>query len=373
VRWLLIVIARVVTKRDDARLASFVTAAAALFLLLVLADDAFHLTIVRAPASAMFLTVAVAMAVAGVGPWLAWPRRRGRTVQLQCANGRLEARRLRIAAGDVRAVSVALAAQGASVAIEHGPCVTFFEVERAEDAARIAATLSAAPTPASEVVVVSTSRRVSLVQAMVSLVTLVSAPLYYLGATRVDLADGAVADPKALFGLLGVVAAGLSFLFLVARQWWPNQGGALGSSSAWEAHAAIHRERAEQAGHGDAEPPTTNVEHVRIGVLGRGDEGVGAWLARLDAIPTEHHAYRGDALEKDVLWDALGDAAATVDARMAAARVLRRRYGEEEGALVRVVDDPEVRQRVEAALHEHDDAESRIETLGPLFRARRLI
>ena len=45
---------------------------------------------------------------------------------------------------------------------------------------------------------------------------------------------------------------------------------------------------------------------------------------------------------------------------MAAARVLRRRYGEERGALV----------RIDAALDEHDDAERRIERLGPLFRAR---
>ena len=30
---------------------------------------------------------------------------------------------------------------------------------------------------------------------------------------------------------------------------------------------------------------------------------VGAWLARLDAIPNEQHAYRGDAMRKDVLWE----------------------------------------------------------------------
>ena len=64
--------------------------------------------------------------------------------------------------------------------------------------------------------------------------------------------------------------------------------------------------------------------------------------------------------KRDVLWEALADAAAPVDTRMAAARVLRRRYGEERGALV----------RIDAALDEHDDAERRIERLGPLFRAR---
>lgn len=367
-------IARVVTKRDDARLASFVTAAAALFLLVVLADDAFHLTLVRAPASAMFLTVACAMALAGVGPWLAWSRRTGRTVQLRCANGAVETQRLRIVARDVRAVSVAPAAQGASVAIEHGRRVTFLEVERAEDGTRIAATLRAAHPQTSGVVVLPSARGASVVQAVVSLIALASAPLYFLGAIHVDFSGGLVAEPKALFGLLGVVSAGLSFLFLMARQIWPNQAVVLGRRSAWETHAALHRERAEQAARDDVvEPAPGPAEHVRIGGLGRGDEGVGAWLARLDAIPTEQHAYRGDALKKDVLWDALADATAPVDARMGAARVLRHRYGEEEGALVRVVDDPEVRLRVEAALDDHDDAERRIETLGPLFRARRLL
>jgi hypothetical protein len=367
------VIARVVTRRDDARLASFVTAAAALFLLVVLADDAFHLALVRGPTRAMFPAVAFAMALAGVGPWLAWSRRKGRTVQLRCANGLLEARHLRIAARDVRAVSVAPAAQGASVAIKHGQRVTFLELERLEDGARIRETLrSAAQPPTSDVVVLSGSRGVSVAQAIISLVALVTAPLYYLGATQAGL-DGMVADPKALFGLLGVFAAEVSFVLLIARQRGPHQAVRIGGRSAWAAHAALHRERAEQAANADAEPPASPAEHVRIVGLERGDEDVGAWLARLDAIPTEQHAYRGDALKKDVLWDALEDAAAPVDTRMAAARVLRRRYGEAEGALVRVVDDPDVRLRVEAALDDHDDAERRIETLGPLFRARRLL
>ena len=363
-------IARVVTKRDDARLASFVSAAAAVFLLLVLADDAFRLALFRPPVSAMFLTIAVAMAVAGVGPWLAWSRRSGRAVQIRCANGVLKAGRLRITAGDVRAVSVAHAARGSSVAVEHGKRVTFFEVERAEDAARIAETLAAGRAPTSEVVVVWSPRAFAIIQMVVSAAAVIAAPLYYLAATHGSFSSDILPDQKALCGLIGVVSAELSFLFLVIRQIWPNQAVALGGRSAWEVHASLHRERA--AAQAEVQPASAG-EHVRIGGLGRGDEDVGAWLARIDAIPTEQHAYRGDALKKDVLWDALGDATAAVDTRMAAARVLRRRYGEEEGALVRVVDDPDVRLRVEAALEEHDDAERRIESLGPLFRARRLL
>jgi hypothetical protein len=365
------VIARVVAKRDDARVASFVTAAAAIFLLLVLADDALHLALFRTPADSMFLTVAVAMAVAGIGPWLAWSRRSGRAVRLRCGDGVIEAGRLRIAASDVGAISVAHAAKGSSVAIKHGKRVAFLEVERAEDTELIAGSLAAGHPRSSDVVVLPRSGAIAVIQMLVTLAALIAAPLYYMAAMSVDVAAGALAEPKALFGLVGVLAAELSFMFLVMRQLWPNQAVAFGMRSGWEAHAALHRERARVRRETEAaEEPAATIHEVRVGGLERGDEDIGAWLTRIDAIPTEQHAYRGDALKKDVLWQALGDVGAPLDTRMAAARVLRRRYGEEEGALVRVVADADVRLRIEAALDEHDDAERRLERLGPLFRAR---
>jgi hypothetical protein len=104
--------------------------------------------------------------------------------------------------------------------------------------------------------------------------------------------------------------------------------------------------------------------------LARGDERVGIWLTRLDALPPAGHAYRGDGMKKEALWDMLSDDEAPVDTRMAAARVLHRRYGEPDSALVRVVGDGEVRVRVEAALEDHDEAEVHIERLGPLFKAK---
>lgn len=372
-RWAPIVLARVVFERDDARVASFTTAAAAVFLLLVLADDALPLALFRRPTDSMFLTIAVAMAVAGIGPWLAWSRRRGRAVRLRCGDGVVEAGRLRIAAPDVRAISVAHGARGTSVAVEHGKRVAFLEVERAEDAARIASTLAAGRACTSDVVVLPRSAAIAGIQMLVTLAALIAAPLYYMAAMRADVAAGPTADPKALFGLVGVLASVLSFVVLVTRQRWPNQVVAFGMRGGWETHAALHREcarvRRERETQADEEPVAT-VDEARIGGLERGDEDVGAWLARLDAIPAEQHAYRGDALKRDVLWEALADAAAPVDTRMAAARVLRRRYGEERGALVRIVADGDVRLRIDAALDEHDDAERRIERLGPLFRAR---
>jgi hypothetical protein len=156
----------------------------------------------------------------------------------------------------------------------------------------------------------------------------------------------------------------------------PGQAVAIARGT-WDAHVALHRANAaahaatatDERDERDERP--AEEAPVRVGHLGRGDEPVGAWLARIDSLPTEQHAYRGDAMKKDVLWETLSDKAAPVDTRMAAARVLRKRYEEDDVALVRVVDDPDVRVRVEAALDDElEDAEHRIEALGPLFRAR---
>lgn len=183
-RWAPIVLARVVFERDDARVASFTTAAAAVFLLLVLADDALPLALFRRPADSMFLTIAVAMAVAGIGPWLAWSRRRGRADR----------------------------------------ACTF------------------------DVVVLPRSAAIAGIQMLVTLAALLAAPLYYMAAMRADVAAGPTADPKALFGLVGVLASVLSFVVLVTRQRWPNQVVAFGMRGGWETHAALHREAGRALG-----------------------------------------------------------------------------------------------------------------------------
>ncbi|MDB4939472.1 MAG: hypothetical protein JWP87_6444 [Labilithrix sp.] len=359
-------IARVVTKKDDARFATFVTSAAAAFLGLVLADDVWHMRLFRAPQSTMYVGVAAAIAIAGIGPWLAWSRRAGRATIVRCENGVVHAGKLRLEADRISALSVAHGVRGTSVAVALGAGkVTFLEVERAEDAARIAETLGVSRPPLNRVDVPEARRALAIPQAVFALLAAVFAPLYYIGATHGYDSVPVVPDPKAVFGVGGVIVAATSMVLLLLRHFLPHQALALGRS-AWSSHAALHRARS------DAEEQQADAaeEPVRIGNLARGDERVGAWLARIDAMPTEQHAYRGDAMKKDVLWDTLGDGGAPVDARMAAARVLRRRYGEQEEAIVRAVDDPEVRMRVEAACEELEDAERRIETLGPLFRAR---
>jgi hypothetical protein len=357
------VIARVVTKRDDAHLAMIATLVAGLFLALILADDYLRIRLVPGPNPPIYLLIAAAMVLGGIGPWLAWSRR-GRVTAVHCADGVVRAGQLAITSDDATAVSVAQGARGQSVAVAHGTKLTFFEVERTEDAARIVETLGAAP-PLAEAALRHPSRALAVPQAIVTFAALLCAPLYYLAALH-PLSTFIAFDSKLFYGLGGVIAAELSLVLLAVRTLVPNHAVALRRGGAWDAHAAIHRAQQQE----EEDPRARADAPARVANLTRGDEQVGAWLARLDALPTEQHAYRGDAMKKDVLWETLGDDGAPVDARMGAARVLCRRYGEEEVALVRVVQDPEVRVRVAAALEEQEDAERRLETLGPLFRAR---
>lgn len=372
---------RVVTTRDEARLALAVTALGALVLALVLASE---LVLVLAsdhggshafrpgPERWVFASVGAAMALAGLGPWLAWPRRRGHPARLVCGEGFIRAGATNIEATEVTGLSLAHAARGHSVAVTwdargarggDGKKRVFFEVERGSDAQRILETLGVARGAPIGMVATPPSRALAIPQAIVSVVALVCGALYFYATLGPEVVGLSYLKPVA--GLAGIGVAQLALALLVLRRVLRRQAVALGRGGAWDVHAALHAEvTATPAGvdgvDGDA----------RAGTLARGDETVGAWLQRVDALPSEQHAYRGDALKKDVLWDVLADAAARPDERMAAARVLMRRHGEGEQALVRVVDEPAVRMRVEAALEDPEDAERRIESLGPLFRAR---
>lgn len=352
------VIARVVTRREDTESALVFTGFAAFVLAMIVADDLVRLRLWGGPTAITYTFVTAMIALAGIGPWIAWTRR-GHATDVRIGEGRIVAGDTCIEASDVTGVSIAEGARGQSIAIARGTKITFLEVERAEDAALIATALGAPSTPFGSVPLQPARRLLALWQAMLTSVTLVCAPLYWLAATGHMDSDG-----KALFGITGVGAAGLSLALLVLRRLAPSQAVAI-ARGAFDAHVALHTGAAPVTP-ARSEPPKT-----RIATLERGDEPVAAWLARIDALPGEAHAYRGGGLEKDVLWETLGDDHARVDARMAAARVLARRHAEEEQALVRVVADADVRVRVEAALEEEqEEAERRIETLGPLFRAR---
>ncbi|HSO31095.1 MAG TPA: hypothetical protein VLT33_01230 [Labilithrix sp.] len=373
-------IARVVTKRDESRLALATTAVAALGLAGVVIDDLVGVRLFHPQEFGVYGAVALFIALAGVGPWLAW-KNRGRTVAVSCEEGLVRAGALTIRAGEVTALHVAAAARGRSVAIARGSNVVFLEVERIDEAQRIAAALNVPATPFGELGVRPAAQWVAVLPLVAAALAVVFGPLYYAAATH-GFDPMAGVSGKALFGIGGVITAWVSLALLVTRRLAPGQAVAVGRG-AWDAHVGLQLGRAAdaeiEAVKGEEERRARALERaeeearnapIRVANLGRGDEPIGAWLARLDAIPSENHAYRGDAMKKDVLWEMLGDAGAPVDARMAAARLLQRRYGEAEQALVRVVEDRDVRVRVEAALEEHDEAEEHLERLGPLFRAR---
>lgn len=373
-------IARVVRKRDEPRLALAATAASALGLAAVVLDDLLGASLFRPPDVGVYGAVALLISVGGIGPWLAW-HSRGQTRVVTCEPGVVRAGDLTVQAGEVTALRIAIARRGRSVAVARGTSVVFLEVEHADEAQRIATALNVPMTPFGALDLRPPVRWARTLQLLVAIFALACGPLYFLATRGFDPVVGI--SGKAIFGIGGVAAAWLSLVILATRRFAP--GGALAvGQGIWDAHVALHRAHAERAevdavrseeekraNACEEAEASARAEPIRVANLGRGRERAAAWLARLDALPSESHAYRGDALSKDVLWETLGDDGAPVDARMAAARLLRRRHGEEERALVRVVDDHDVRARVVAALEEqHEDAEEQLRRLGPLFHAR---
>lgn len=359
--------ARVLEKREEARVAGALTLLAAGFLGLCLLDDLTHTRILGGPHLPIYVVVATAILAAGLAPFFAWGVR-GRTVGVRVGEGTVDVGGETIRAADVTSLSVARGAHGRSIAIARGKRTIFVEVERAEQADRIARALGVERLPHGEMTLRPSSRALAFFQGLAALVGVVCGPMYLLSVT---LLEGTLHDGKELYGLTGVAAAALSAAILLARRLLPHQAIAL-RRTPFDTHVAMHLAEAESL-RGEHAPP--DADHAtRIAphaALVRGEEPVAAWLARLDGLPRDGHAYRGDATSRDVLWDTLGDGAAPVDARMAAARLLTRRHGEDERAVVRVVADPDVRVRVEAALEEEEDeAERRLMRLGPLFRAR---
>lgn len=362
--------ARVVSRREEARVALTVTTFAASVLLLVLLDDLLKVRVFPGPGDFVYTFVAAMIALAGIGPWIAWTLR-GDAVQVMLAAGKVVAGETVLTADDVKGVAVAQGARGRSVAVSSGDRgrMTFLEVERDEDAEEILQALGQKRAASATLPLQMPSRLLALWQGMLSWVCLACAPLYWMAA--MGHMDG---NGKGTFGVTGVLAALASAGFLALRQLLKKQAVAV-RRGAYDAHVALHAdapvEAPKPADAGVDAKPSAAPEARTASALARGNEPVRAWLARLDALPNEAHAYRGDAMKKDVLWDTLSDDAAPLETRMGAARVLARRHGEEGRALVRVVEDPDVKVRVEAALEEEEEvAERRIERLGPLFRAR---
>lgn len=357
--------ARLLTRRDGARLALVSTWAFAVFLGAVGVDDLAHLGLVPLRPDAFgFACVALAIVGAALSPWLA-TRSGGARVRVACEAGRVAAGALSIEASSVTGLSIAAGERGFSVAVARGPRVAFFEVERRSDATRIARALGASGTWFGTVPLPEASRLFAAIQGVTGVVLVAAAALYFAGAM------GWADSSKELWGATGVAGALVATALLTARRLLPHQALAV-RRAAWDRHVALHEAagRFARSGPADDEADRDHEAAERAPrALARGDEPLAAWLARVDALPADGGAYRA-AMKRDDLWQTLGDAAAPADARIAAARLLRRRHGEDEGLLVRVVEDADVRVRVEAAIDEDDDAVERLERLGPLFRAR---
>lgn len=361
--------ARLVTRRDGATLALFFSWFSAAFLGAILADDVFRLDLVPlGPTVPGFVVVAIAAAGGAVFPWLT-VRASGVEGRVRIAEGAVEVGEHRIRAGDLTGLSIAKAERGVSLALARGKRLVFLELEHRADAARIAKALGIETSWFGSIALPETSRLLAAMQAVVALALLVAAPLYFLGATGA-LSSGA----KPLFGTICVAGTLISALLLTARRLVPNQALSM-RRAAWDRHVALHEAEGRFAAHGKVEQSAEDAAETRgPPLLARGDESRAAWLARLDALPAERGAYRGEALKRDVLWDTLGDASSPVDARVAAARILKRRHEALPDALVRVVaDDPDVRVRVETAIDDtldDEDVAHQLERLGPIFRAR---
>ena len=239
-------IARVVTKRDDARLALAATAASALGLAAIIVDDLVGARVFEPPGVATYSYVALLIALGGIGPWLTWTRR-GAAMAVRCEPGVVRVgEELRIEAGDVTALAIAEAVVGRSVAIARGKKVVFLEVERADEALRLSQALNVPEMPFGDLRLHRSSRLLAALQTLIALVALAFGPLYFLAATTGFDPWLLHMSGKTLFGIGGVVTSWVGMALLIARRLIPGQAMTVGHG-AWDAHVALHRARAADA------------------------------------------------------------------------------------------------------------------------------
>jgi hypothetical protein len=126
-------------------------------------------------------------------------------------------------------------------------------------------------------------------------------------------------------------------VFLVAPQ---KRLGRHGLSAGERAHLVAQIRDAARRAHGEGAPPP---EVAASEVLARREgESARGWLERLDATArtiTDGAGYRGSALSKLDLWNALGNHDAAADVRAGAARVL-----------VRIANDGEAQEKIDTVL-----------------------
>jgi hypothetical protein len=326
-------------------LARAVATFAAAALLAILIDDYTGLDLVPiAPTPWGYTLVTVLLLVISpLAPWLVRPAH-PRVAELAVRDGVVYAGRLAIRAGEVTALRIVEGARGFSVALARGRRLTFLELERARDAAVVVSALG------------DHSASIDFPRAS-----------WFMRIVRIV--------SSALVALSGVVYAGevAAFWWLPGHKTLPGFLGVVFAQVVLVVTAIATRRDFAKTPFGDhvllhaSSPHVVPESEDRRDFVARGDEPVAAWFARLDAVPVGSSVYR-DAAAREKLWELVADGHAPVDARIGAARVLRRSHGEARDEIVRVVsDDDDVRLRVEAATDD-DGACEKIERLGPLFR-----
>lgn len=327
-------------------------ALAALGLDVLLADDLFGGRLLRIGISnGVYAVVAALVVLACVVPLLRSTSRR-RVVKVGLGSGAIALADATVRGVDVAAFDVVRGERGLSVGLMVGKDVRFLEVEREADVARIALALGTGPKRGE--LALKTQRVGLAVAQLLTAMAGTAAAAFYLHAALLH------AGEKGPAGLVGIACSHGALLVMFLRAAWRGPVGSR-SAGAYDNHVALHARGPNLEGFESASGEVTT--------LSQGAEPVAAWLARLDA-PAGGSAYREDVPPRDQLWSTMKDDAAPLDARMAAARLLRLRFAEAPETLTRVVSDPEERVRIEAAMEEAGEAEARLAALGPLVRLR---
>ena len=230
-------IARVVTRRDDARIALAASAVSAFGLGTAVLDDLDTGRSFGPPMVVTFACVAMAIALGGIAPWLARPRR-GRAMAVRCEPGVVRVGgEMNIEAGDVTALVVADAV-GYSVGVARGSGLVFLEVERPRDARRIAEALKAPATPCGLLPLRRRSRLLVVLQAFVAAVAMTLGPLYFLSAMTTFDPWWVPINGKAFFGIGGIITSWTGMALLIARRLLPEEAMAF-QRGAWEKNDGI--------------------------------------------------------------------------------------------------------------------------------------
>lgn len=264
-------------------------------------------------------------------------------------------------AESVTGFSVAPDGHGVSVAIGSGAQTTFLEVDTMNDARLIATALKKRFPADGELHLTLPRQSPSVVVTLFSVCALALAVMLPPYASFRDALAPFWGGMIELAFLLAFLAIGrmrnpMKLRWGTAAQVEPAR--ALDRSPI-ERHVQRHAQARLTA------PPAA--PRVRVDLLAQGGDSVADWLARVDRLDRAG-GYRGEAAPTELLFETVRDDNAPVDVRLAAARLLKVRDGEDRIRIADAVTDADIRARILAVTD--DDPEGALDAVGPLFRAR---